>query len=43
MVGDCLQRVKGPTNEVKKNAIAVVFTKSHCKEQLRKHVLQKSP
>ena len=31
LVIECLQRVKEPTNEEDKNAVAVVRTNSHCK------------
>ena len=32
LFGKCLQCVKEPTNEVDKNAVAVVRTNYHCKE-----------
>ena len=34
LVTQCLQCVKEPTKEVNKNAIAVVCTNSHCKEEV---------
>ena len=43
LVCECLQCVKEPTNEVDKNAVAVVRTKSHCKGEVVGHVQQKSP
>ena len=33
LVGQCLQYVKESTNEVDKNAVAVVCTNSHCKKR----------
>ena len=38
LVGECLQCVKEPTNEVEKNAFTVVRTNSHCKEEVVGHV-----
>ena len=43
LVGECLQCVKGPNNEVDKNTVAVVRTNSYCKEEMVGHVQQKSP
>ena len=43
LVRECLQCVKESTNEVGKNAVAVVFTNSHWKEEVVGHVLQESP
>ena len=43
LVGECLQCVKEPTNEVDKNAVAVICTNSHCKEEVVGYVQQKSP
>ena len=40
LVTQCLQCVKEPTNEVIKNAIAVVCTNSLCKEEVVGHVQQ---
>ena len=41
MVGECLQCVKEPTNEVDKNTVAVVRTNnSHSKEKVVGHVQQ---
>ena len=37
-----MQCVKESINEVEKNAVAVVRTNSHCKEELVDHVQQKS-
>ena len=38
LVGDCLQCVKEPTNEMCKNAVAVVRTNAYCKEEVVVHV-----
>ena len=38
IIGACLQCVKEPTNEVGKNAVAVVRTNSHCQEEVAGHV-----
>ena len=38
LVGECLQYVKKSTNEMEKNAVAVVRTYSHCEEELVDHV-----
>ena len=38
LVTQCLQCVKEPTKEVNKNAVAVVCTNSHCKEEVVGHV-----
>ena len=43
LIGECLQCVKEPTNEVNKNAVAVVRTNSRCKEEVVTLVQQKSP
>ena len=43
LLGECLQCEKEPTNEVEKNAIAVVPTNSHCKEELVCYVQQEFP
>ena len=43
LVGECLQCLKEPTNEVDKNAVAVVFTNALCKKEVVGHVQQKSP
>ena len=43
LVGEFLQCVKEPTNEVDKNAVAVVCINSHCKEKVVDSVQQKSP
>ena len=43
VVGEHLQYMKEPTNEVNMNAVAVVRTNSHCKEEVVCHVKQKSP
>ena len=37
-VGKCLQCVNEPTNEVEKNAVTMVRTHSHCKEDVVGHV-----
>ena len=37
-VGKCLQCVKEPTNGVEENAVAMVRTTSHCKEDVVGHV-----
>ena len=37
MVGECLQCVKEPSKEVDKNAVAVIRTNSHCKEEVVGH------
>ena len=42
-VGEGLQCVKEPANEVENNAVAVVRTNSHCKEEVIVHVRQKFP
>ena len=42
LVGKCLQCVKKQTNEVDKNADAVVHSNSHCKEEMVGHLQQKS-
>ena len=34
LLGDCLQCVKESTNKVEKNAVVVVCTDSHCKEEV---------
>ena len=36
----CLKCVKEPTNEVDENAVAVVCTNSHCKEEVVCHMQQ---
>ena len=38
LLGKCLQCVKEPTNGVEKNAVAVVLTNSHFKEEVVGHV-----
>ena len=43
LVGECLQRVKEPTNKLDKNAVAVACTNSHCKGKVVGDVQQKSP
>ena len=43
LIGERLQCVKEPTNEVNKNTVAVVHTNSHCKEEVVTLVQQKSP
>ena len=43
LVGESLQCENKPANEVKKNAVAVVRTNSHCKEEVLNHVQQKFP
>ena len=43
LVGKCLQYVKHSTIEVAKNIVAVVRTNSQCKEEIVRHVQQKSP
>ena len=43
LVGECLQSVKKPTNEVCKNAVAVVRSNSYCREEVVGHVQQISP
>ena len=35
--------VKDPTNEVEENAVAVIRTHSHCKEEVVGHVQQDPP
>ena len=40
LVRQFLQSVKEPINEVDKNAFAVVFTNSHCTEEVVGHVQQ---
>ena len=42
LIGECLQCVKEPNNEVDQNAAAVVGTNSHCREEVVGHVQQKS-
>ena len=41
LVGECLQCVKEPIIKVDKNAVAVVFTNSHCKKEVAGHTQQK--
>ena len=43
LVGECLQCLKEPTNEVDKNVVALVFTNALCKKEVVSHVQQKSP
>ena len=43
LVGQYMQCVKEPTNEMDKNAVTVVPTNSHCKEAVGGHVQKKSP
>ena len=43
LVGEFLQCVKQPTNEVDKNTVAVVCINSHCKEKVVDSVQHKSP
>ena len=43
LVGECLQCVKEPTSKVKNNAVDVVRTYSHCKEEVIADVQQKFP
>ena len=43
LVGKCWQCVKESSNEVGKNAVVVVCTNSHCKEEVVNHVQEKSP
>ena len=38
LVGNCLQCVKEPTNEVDRNSVVVVGTNSHCKGEAVGHV-----
>ena len=41
--GECLQCVKNPINTIDKNAVAVVRTNSHCKEEVVGYMQQKPP
>ena len=41
LVGESLQCLKEPTNEVDKNVVAVVRTNSHCKGEVVGYLLQK--
>ena len=43
LVGQCLQCVKEPTNQLNMNVPALVRTNSHCKEDVVRLVQQKSP
>ena len=43
LVTKCWQCVKETTHEVNKNAVAVVCTNSHCKEEVVGHVQQNIP
>ena len=43
LVGECLQCVKESNTKVDKNAVAVVYTYSDCKEDMVSYVHQKSP
>ena len=43
LVGECLERMKEPTNKVDKNDVSLVRTNSHCKGEVVVHVQQKSP
>ena len=43
LVGECFKCMKGPTNKVDKNAVAVVDTNSHRNEEEFGHVQQKPP
>ena len=40
LVGECLQLVKEPINEVDKNVVAVLRTNFHCKDKAVGHVQQ---
>ena len=40
LVGECLQLVKEPINEVDKNVVAVLRTNFHCKDEAVGHVQQ---
>ena len=42
LVDECLQFVKKPTSKVDKNAVAVVRTNFHSKEEVVDYVQQKS-
>ena len=41
LIGQCLQCLKEPTNELDKNAVAVVRTNSQCKGEVIGYLLQK--
>ena len=43
LVGECLQGVKEPANQVDKNAVVVAGNNSHCKEEVLGYVQHKSP
>ena len=43
LVGEFLQCIKEPTNEVDKNAVAVICSNSQCKEEVVGHMQQKFP
>ena len=43
MVGEFLQCIKGTTNEVDKNAVAVIRSNFQCKEEVVGHMQQKFP
>ena len=42
LVGKCLQGMKEPNNEMDNNAVVVVPTNSHCKDEVFGHAQQKS-